>query len=205
MIKFSLKKLFDFTIFYKYHPNTLVKKTGGFNVIFESTKLKVIMKLSNLYRVATLLACFTATTAHAGDYIYRAILADEVVFETNDYNEASSVNTQGQIPIAWRSVGNIPGTTVPVYRCVIPNRGGQHHFASRDSNCEGQLNEGIYGYVYLTDGPGRFALRRAYSSNNTNHTSSHATWTSMPSSPSAFWDNYSVEFILGYVTENFQP
>ena len=50
--------------------------------------------------------------------------------------------------------------TAGLYRCYEPNNG--FHFVSRDTNCEGYRNEGIYGYVYTAQGPGMVPLLRFY-------------------------------------------
>lgn len=163
------------------------------------------MKNFKVYAGLALTSLLAAGTAGAQD-VYRAIMSGEVVFETTDYNEASRFNSQGQVGLAWRSEQNIPGVTVPVYRCLVPQNGGLHHFSSRDPNCEGQRNEGIYGYVYPTAAPGRYMLFRAYAHPNNVGGSSHATLTSYPVGWGAygFWRNYVTEGILGYVTTNYQ-
>ena len=51
----------------------------------------------------------------------------------------------------------LPGT-VPLFRCVV--RGSAYHFTSNDGNCEGQQQEGAYGFV--SQQPRREASRAIY-------------------------------------------
>ncbi|MBK1888681.1 hypothetical protein Undi14_01445 [Undibacterium sp. 14-3-2] len=162
------------------------------------------MNLRNLLIGISLLSglAFSSAQAQQIKVIYRTQIQDKVAFETNDMYEAIRVGGSNiQLVIAWRSVSGTAGPTAPVYRCVIPNRGGEHHFASRDINCEGQLNEGIYGVVYTNQVPGTVPLMRVYANPNLVGASSHATWTRYPTGHALFWQNYIVEGILGYVAQ----
>ncbi|MEN9865168.1 MAG: hypothetical protein RL748_758 [Pseudomonadota bacterium] len=162
------------------------------------------MKLFKTMASAVILAsCFSSSVfAQAGTEIYQSSLKYHVMFETLNLQEAiNNLNYSPNIFVAWKSVSNYGApTTAPVYRCVIPGSyHGQEHFASRDVRCEGQINEGIYGYVFTTQMPGTVALFRAYCHNNEYGKSSHATFDSELRYNQYFSTCYRKEQTLGYV------
>lgn len=80
-------------------------------------------------------------------------------FVTLSVNEGLS-NQYNFLGIAWNVYNSQISGTVPLYRCDVVS--GNHHFASTQSNCEGQRFEGLYGYVYLSPQPGTTALHRYF-------------------------------------------
>ena len=83
----------------------------------------------------------------------------------------------------------IPGAAGmhPLYRCKASG-----HFVSTSSNCEGNTNEGLYGYAFNESSPGLAPLQRMYSRSTGQH-----FVTTRPEE--AIAADYSVESIIGYV------
>ena len=62
--------------------------------------------------------------------------------------------------IGFYVLGTADAGTSGLYRCYETANG--FHFVSRDSNCEGYKNEGLYGYVYTSQMSGTTPLLRFY-------------------------------------------
>ncbi len=78
---------------------------------------------------------------------------------------------------------------IPIYRCYVTRNGD--HFMSRDSGCEGQRQEGNYGYVYRDPTPGTDPLYRLYNTGAGDHLASFNPTEGAPA--------FHVESILGYL------
>jgi hypothetical protein len=86
-------------------------------------------------------------------------------------------------------LANPAGGTIPLYRCYVPNF---MHFISTDPNCEGQNNEGPYGYVYASQVAGSIPLYRFFLPGHGDHLET----TNFSEGANA---GYAFEGVLGYV------
>lgn len=173
--------------------------------------------MKKISKIAFALSLSFASVASANAEIIYRFKWDDMYFETNNLEEGKRAT--GREPVArWISVApnEVQSSfqfgsaySVPVYRCLV--RGTAHHFSSRFPNCEGHVQEGVYGHVFQFSGPGLTPLYRAYA----DEYASHATVTrcqigdlgtvdySNPIGPLPSVNNpYRLEGILGYVRQS---
>lgn len=143
--------------------------------------------------------------------VYRFFLVryNWVIFETTNLSEGSSAaagNGMNQAIGGWMPVAGPnerqPSGTIPIYRCLV--RGTLHHFPSPRSDCEGHINESMYGYVsQYPMGSYTEPLVRYFDPNHLSHMAATSCgyqktvrkWL-VDSPPFSF---YRAEGILGYV------
>ena len=155
------------------------------------------MKLKQIFLGLTLLASIGAANAQtvpANTNIYEFAFSGGRHFDTLNYQEGINAGFSFQ-RIAWRSTEDAGDLTTLLYRCVVPNRGGQDHFVSLDPNCEGQLHEGNYGYAFKAPRAGLVPLYRWYAHPNGFSENDH--WITQAGS--GLPPSYGLEGILGYV------
>ncbi|MBC3920328.1 hypothetical protein H8L32_22885 [Undibacterium sp. CY18W] len=160
------------------------------------------MELKQIFLSLTLLASVSVASAQTvpdippqGTPIFEFAFSGGRHFNTLNYQEGINAGFSPQ-NIAWHSTESSGALTTLLYRCVVPNGGGQDHFASQDPNCEGQLNEGNFGYVFKAPRLGLVPLYRYYAHPNgfsqNDHWINKATQNLMPT-------EYGLEGIIGYV------
>ncbi|MFC4527577.1 hypothetical protein ISN76_07600 [Dyella halodurans] len=98
---------------------------------------------------------------------------------------SNGFNLQG---IAWNVLPMQASGTMPLYRCHIS--AGNRHFSSTSSSCEGQIVEGVYGYIYSYQAANTSPLVRYYDPYDGDFYDSVATVTP---------PNYQRVGVLGYV------
>lgn len=87
-------------------------------------------------------------------------------FMTRSYSEAAGAGFTFETT-GFRLFKTGGSGRAPLYRCYNP--GNRDHFASRQSNCEGQNQEGVLGYVATGPGGGLVKLYRFFRANTADH------------------------------------
>lgn len=110
-------------------------------------------------------------------------------FVTASYNEGSNAGYVFEGTAFNVYASNVDGGMAPIHRCYSVATGD--HFIARDSTCEGQQIEGVYGYISTYSRPGFMAVYRFYHT----ATGDHLTTTNYAEGINT---GYSLEGVLGY-------